>query len=1017
MATGNNDLTAKIRIDGDAAGAEKALQKTVQGMEAVDKQGRQAAGGTKTLNDAFATLGIRSASQIKADMLAIDQALMRLASNSRLSGDEFNRAFAAGQEQLAKLRAELDGLPVESTKSSIGGLSGAFSSLNGVLAALGIGSVSEKFLQANLAADKLQKSLNAVNGDAAKTASDLAFLKDTAQRLGIDLVSASNGFVKLAAAAKGTSLEGQATRDIFTQIGGAMAQLGLSAADTDRAFISIGQMMSKGTVMAEELKGQLGDVLPGALQMAARATGLTTSELGKLMETGGVLAEDFLPRFAAEVERSFGAGQGEVQGLSNAIARMKNTWTELLAAIGEGGGLKILGVVAGSINGALVVLASTIGVVINGLVGMAEAVGVVVAAFASRNFTGLADALSEIGSRVGQTNERLAAMSNRALGLGDSMQRAGDATSQAGEKAALAGPGWDKLNSAYSQAAKLAADYAEQAKKTAKANDEQAAVLLKLAQLSGNDNQIMLAKEEAASRAAQGAEAVARALDNEAKALQAKVVALQEETKGQQNVSEEKVKAIEEARRAATAKTEEARAAIANADASKVAAAAAQVEANARADNSARVGELKTAYEQAAVAVDVLKAAQTSGAEVGESLKTAQLELARTAALYKDALADQTAKIQQNLSVKQAQLGVEQAGIRLAIEQQRTIYEVARARGDEYGAAQALMEMKRLEIKLAELTAKAKAAEAEAILLTVSAKREELIASGQLTPAKEAELRAQEASANVKKVEAKIAQETAERMRELADITLYAGNAAGSASGGFDSMANSMGRAADAAGRLRSAQGGGPQQGGDGVYRDASGGHVDKNGNPILDRNGKQVTNSTSLLDQGNSASVSISSRSMLYKSGATVEEAKAAEKYFGELLNRKMVAGSGSVRSTEDNNRLIAASTKAAAEEAIALARRELATGQAVDLGNSVSDIVEKNLAQLSNRNFGQNSGIAFDAIRESIAAAGREAQQQTIRLELGAGDKKSTLYAPSQRDAMEFIRTLEAAGMRAAR
>jgi len=127
------------------------------------------------------------------------------------------------------------------------------------------------------------------------------------------------------------------------------------------------------------------------------------------------------------------------------------------------------------------------------------------------------------------------------------------------------------------------------------------------------------------------------------------------------------------------------------------------------------------------------------------------------------------------------------------------------------------------------------------------------------------------------------------------------------------------------------------------------------------------------------------------------------------------MVAGSSQVRSTEDNNRLIAQSSKAAAEAAIQLAKQELATGQAIDLGNSVSDVIEKNLAQLSNRNFGRNSGIAFDAIKSSIADAGREAQQQTIRLELGAGDKKSTLYAPSHSDAMAFIRTLEAAGMRA--
>jgi hypothetical protein len=130
--------------------------------------------------------------------------------------------------------------------------------------------------------------------------------------------------------------------------------------------------------------------------------------------------------------------------------------------------------------------------------------------------------------------------------------------------------------------------------------------------------------------------------------------------------------------------------------------------------------------------------------------------------------------------------------VRLAIEKQRTIYEVAKALGDEYGAAVALMEIKKLEIKLAELTAKAKAAEAEAIRLTVEAKRAELLASGQMTPAKEAELMAQEAGAKVKKVEAEIAGETAKRMKELADASLMSGNAAATAAAGYNTQAAAM---------------------------------------------------------------------------------------------------------------------------------------------------------------------------------------------------------------------------------
>jgi hypothetical protein len=56
--------------------------------------------------------------------------------------------------------------------------------------------------------------------------------------------------------------------------------------------------MSKGVIMSEELKMQLGDALPGAVQVFARALGITEAELFKMMETGSVLAAETLPKVA-----------------------------------------------------------------------------------------------------------------------------------------------------------------------------------------------------------------------------------------------------------------------------------------------------------------------------------------------------------------------------------------------------------------------------------------------------------------------------------------------------------------------------------------------------------------------------------------------------------------------------------------------------------------------------------------------------------------------------------------------
>lgn len=997
MSNSSNDLTAKIRIDGDAKGAQQAIDSTDKGLQQLAGAGQKARSSTDQLSDSFAKLGIRSAAQIEADILEINQALANLARRANVTGDEFDRAWAAGQAQIAKLKAEMNALPVEESTRGIGGLTAAFSSLNGVLGALGISAVGQKFLDANLAADKLQKSLNAVNGDATKTASDLEFLKETASRLGINLESSASAFVKLAASAKGTSLEGKATRDIFTGLGSAMSQLGLSSAETERAFLAVAQMMGKGTIQAEELKGQLGDVLPGTMAIAARATGLTTQELGKLMETGGLLAEDFLPKFAAEAQKSFGGAANEVQGLSNTIERVKNSWSQAFKILGDTGVMASLAAMLGIVNEAFLLLATGVTTVVSGFFAFVKVIGVTAAAIVSMDFSHLKASLAEIGTELKRNIETMARLTGTSKLVNAAINDVGDSTQGTTAKVAAATVGWEKLVVVYDQAAKSAADFVEQTKRVTKANDDQEAVLVKLTQLSGNENDLLRVKEEAARKAATGADNLAQALDREAKALQAKVVALQEEIKGLKNVSEEKLNAIEEAKKAADAKTEEARAARSSADAALVAAAAAEKESAARSDNSSRVNELRDAYEKAALKVDVLKAAQASGINVSGELTQAQTAAAKAHALYSDALHDQTTKIGQNLALKQSQIGVEQAGIRLAIEQQRTIYEVAKARGDEYTAMRALLEMKRLEIKLAELTAQAKAAEAKAALLLVDAKWKELEAEGKLTEQKKAELEAQRLGAQAKQVEAQIASETAKRMRELTDELEFSGAAAGRAAGSYEGLAGKLDGVASSARNAAAAM------------SDLDRYEAGKYGNPTSDGG---------FLNGGHQADRQIDVMGELYRRGASVEEAKAAEKYYGELFARKQATQlTGNLGNSTAAAQAINQAIKQSLDEAIALARRELASGQAVNLGTSVDDLLKQQLAKIDySEKLTPNSGsqAQIDAIKRAGAIA--SAQPATVHITIGG--KTGTVNMASADDASglaDILRQLESDSARA--
>lgn len=226
----------------------------------------------------------------------------------------------------------------------------------------GVGLLGREIVQTGIAFERYERTLRAVTGSQAAATREFQFVTETARRLGLELGSATDQYAKLAAAANGTALAGDQTREIFTAVAEAATVLGLSADQTSGALTAIQQIISKGTVSAEELRGQLGERLPGAFQIAARSIGVTTQELDKLLRNGELAAEDLLPKLAQELRDTFGsevddAANGtqaafnrlrtEIQLLSKDIADDLNpalvggseklsTWLQLLREVREG---------------------------------------------------------------------------------------------------------------------------------------------------------------------------------------------------------------------------------------------------------------------------------------------------------------------------------------------------------------------------------------------------------------------------------------------------------------------------------------------------------------------------------------------------------------------------------------------------------------------------------------------------------------------------------------------------------
>ena len=112
--------------------------------------------------------------------------------------------------------------------------------------------------------------------------------------------------------------------------------MGLSQQQSERAFLALNQMMSKGTIQAEELRGQLGEALPGAFGIMAKAVGVTEKELAKMMKAGELLASDVLPKFAKQLEITYGIENvTRIETLVTAQNRLANSWTAFVRSLND----------------------------------------------------------------------------------------------------------------------------------------------------------------------------------------------------------------------------------------------------------------------------------------------------------------------------------------------------------------------------------------------------------------------------------------------------------------------------------------------------------------------------------------------------------------------------------------------------------------------------------------------------------------------------------------------------------
>jgi tape measure domain-containing protein len=197
---------------------------------------------------------------------------------------------------------------------------------------------------------KINMTFTAVTGSASGARREMDYVRETADRLGQDVLTAAGAYAKLLAATKGTNITLEESRTVFEGITAAATAYGLSQYELEGALMAVQQMISKGSVQAEELRGQLGERLPGAFQIAARAMGMSTQELSKALELGQVAADDFVRAFGQQLQQEFAGFASQTRTTATAISELENSMLALKEAVIAGGFQKALFTVLEALN-------------------------------------------------------------------------------------------------------------------------------------------------------------------------------------------------------------------------------------------------------------------------------------------------------------------------------------------------------------------------------------------------------------------------------------------------------------------------------------------------------------------------------------------------------------------------------------------------------------------------------------------------------------------------------------------
>ncbi len=182
---------------------------------------------------------------------------------------------------------------------------------------------------------RLEVALRGVTKSQTEFAKAQAVIRSVSKELNVPIANASQQFTTLTASVIGAGGSVDEAEKVFRGVSEAIKATGGDAEDVKSAIRAMSQIFGKGKVSAEELQGQLGERLPGAVTKFADSTNRSLPQLQKDLRDGTVGLNDVMKFVVRLSEDHSEAAREMARSSADAGQRMQVTFDELKKNVGD----------------------------------------------------------------------------------------------------------------------------------------------------------------------------------------------------------------------------------------------------------------------------------------------------------------------------------------------------------------------------------------------------------------------------------------------------------------------------------------------------------------------------------------------------------------------------------------------------------------------------------------------------------------------------------------------------------